>query len=301
VATEPGADDWPRMTGLELGIFARIFGRPRPDDVAAAVAGAGFTVTQFNFSCIGLPTVPPVELDLGLPEIAAAFSERGVRIWGLSATYNVIDPDLKRREEVTGRAKCLISRAPALGVEVVTMSTGTRHAGDIWRYHPDNLGEDAWRDLRRTLDQLLPAAEAARVRLGIEPEPGNVVADAARGRRLLDELGPDAKLVGIVLDPANLVSHDAIARQDEILRHAFSQLGAATVALHAKDVVPNGGYAAAGLGQLDYDLIFELHESLPLAVPVVIQDAVEDDVARTRNFLLDCWQARQGEPSTGGR
>jgi sugar phosphate isomerase/epimerase len=287
------------MTGLELGIFARIFGRSRAEDVAAAVAGAGFTVTQFNLSCIGLPTVPPVEPDLGFPDIAAAFSARGVRIWGLSATYNVIDPDLKRREDATGRAKCLISRAPALGVEVVTMSTGTRHADDIWRYHPDNLGELAWRDLRRTLDHLLPAAEAARVRLGIEPEPGNVVADAARGRRLLDELGTDARLVGIVLDPANLVPHDAVPRQDEILRKAFSQLGGDTVALHAKDVVPNGGYAAAGRGQLDYDLVFELYESLPLPVPVVIQDAVEDDVARTRDFLLGRWQARQGEPAGG--
>lgn len=289
------------MTALELGIFARIFARRRAEDVAAAIAEAGFTVTQFNLSCIGLPTLPPVEIDLGLPAIAAAFLERGVRIWGLSATYNVINPDLKKREEATARAKCLISRAPALGVEVVTMSTGTRHADDIWRYHPDNLSEDAWRDLRSTLDQLLPAAESAGVRLGVEPEPGNVVADAGRGRRLLDELGADAKLVGIVLDPANLVPDEAIARQDEILRHAFSELGPGTVALHAKDVVPGGGYAAAGLGRLDYDLVFELYESLPLPVPVVIQDAVEDDVERTRDFLRDCWQARHSGPSSRGR
>ncbi|HXW78961.1 MAG TPA: TIM barrel protein, partial [Acidimicrobiales bacterium] len=197
------------MTGLELGIFARIFPRRRAEDVAAAVAGAGFGVTQFNLSCIGLPTVPPVEMDLDLPAIAAAFSKRGVRIWALSATYNVIDPDPKKREEATARAKCLIERAPALGVDVVTLSTGTRDADDIWRYHPDNVSEDAWGDLRKTLDQLLPAAENARVRLGIEPEPGNVVADAGRGRRLLDELGADARLVGIVLDPANLVPDDA--------------------------------------------------------------------------------------------
>jgi sugar phosphate isomerase/epimerase len=284
------------MTAVELGIFARIFARRRAEDVAAAVAGAGFTVTQLNLSCIGLPTVPPVEMDLGLPAIAAAFSKRGVRIWGLSATYNVIDPDPKKREESTARAKCLIERAPALGVEVVTLSTGTRDAEDTWRFHPDNRSEDAWRDLRTTLDQLLPAAEGAHLLLGIEPEPGNVVADAALGRRLLDELGTDARLVGIVLDPANLVPDDAIARQDAILRHAFSELGASTVALHAKDVVPGGGYAAAGRGQLDYGLVFELFQSLPGPVPVVIQDAVEDDVARTRDFLLDCWQARPPAP-----
>jgi sugar phosphate isomerase/epimerase len=276
---------------VELGIFARIFARRRAQDVAAAVAGAGFRVTQFNLSCIGAPTIPPVEMDPGFAAIAAAFSAQGVRIWGLSATYNVIHPDRRKREEATARAKCLIDRAPALGVEVVTLCTGTRDPEDMWRYHPGNLSQEAWWDLRGTLDELLPVAERAGLRLGIEPEPGNVIADAMLGRRLLDELGADGRLVGIVLDPANLVSESSIARQDEILRSAFAVLGAHTVALHAKDVVPDGGYAAAGLGQLDYDLVFELYETLPAPVPVVIQDAVEDDVARTRDFLLNCWRA----------
>ena len=137
-----------------------------------------------------------------------------------------------------------------------------------------------------------PPLNAAGVRLGIEPEPGNVVADAALGRRLLDELGEDARLVGIVLDPANLVPESALTRQEEILRQAFSVLGPQTVALHAKDVVTGGGYAAAGLGRLDYDLVFELYESLPVPVPVIVQDAVEHDVARTREFLLRRWRER---------
>jgi sugar phosphate isomerase/epimerase len=274
------------MKSGQLGVFARIFTRLRAEDVAAAVADAGFTLTQFNLSCTGLPTLPPEEMDLGFPATAVAFSARGVKIWGLSATYNAVDPDPERRGEATQRAKCLIDKAPGLGAEVVTLCTGSRNAEDMWRYHPDNLSEDAWRDLRATLDQLLPAAERAGVRLVIEPEPGNVVADAALGRRLLDELGEDARLVGIVLDPANLVPESAVTRQDEILRQAFAALGPQTVALHAKDVVPGGGYAAAGLGRLDYDLVFELYETLPVPVPVIIQDAVEDDVARTRDFLL---------------
>jgi sugar phosphate isomerase/epimerase len=211
----------------------------------------------------------------------------------LSATYNTIDPDRHRRDDATARAKCLIGHAPALGVEVVTLCSGSRDGEDMWRYHPANLSDDAWRDLRATLDQLLPAAEGAGLRLGIEPEPGNVVGDAALGRRLLDELGQDARLIGIVLDPANLVPVDAIDDQDRILRHAFATLGPETVALHAKDVVPDGGYAAAGWGGLDYDLVFDLYGTLPETVPIIIQDAVEDDVVRTRDFLLSRWRARQ--------
>jgi hypothetical protein len=75
-------------------------------------------------------------------------------------------------------------------------------------------------------------------------------------------------------------------------------LGAETVALHAKDVVATGDYAAAGLGQLDYDLVFELHGGLPAPVPVIVQDSSEPDVPRTRRFLLS--SALRQEASASG-
>jgi hypothetical protein len=47
------------------------------------------------------------------------------------------------------------------------------------------------------------------------------------------------------------------------------------------------GYAAAGTGLLDYGLVLRLHAGLPQAVPVIVQDVAEDDVARVRRFLYD--------------
>jgi len=271
---------------VELGIFARIFTRPTAEEVAAAVAGAGFGLVQLNLSCIGAPTIPPVGAAVDFAGIRSAFEAQGVRIWGLSCTYNLVHPDLAQRAEYTARAEWLIGRAPELGAEVVTLCSGTRDAEDMWRAHPDNSSPEAWADLRAGLDELLPAAEGAGVRLGIEPEPGNIVSDAGRASDLLAELGHDARFIGIVLDPANLVTPATAFDQDRILRHAFGALGAETVCLHAKDVVATGAYAAAGLGQLDYDLVFELHAALPVPVPVIIQDSAEADVARTRRFLL---------------
>jgi len=271
---------------VELGIFARIFTRGNAEEVAAAVAGAGFGLVQFNLSCIGAPTVPPVGADVDFAGIRSSFEAHGVRIWGLSCTYNLVHPDLSQRAEYTARAEWLIGRAPDLGAEVVTLCSGTRDAEDMWRAHPANSSPEAWAELRASLGQLLPAAEKAGVRLGIEPEPGNIVADADRASRLVAELGPDGRFIGIVLDPANLVTPATAFDQDRILRHAFNALGAEAVALHAKDVVPTGAYAAAGLGALDYDLVFELHGGLPVPVPVVVQDSAEADVPRTRRFLL---------------
>ena len=142
----------------------------------------------------------------------------------------------------------------------------------------------AWEDLRSTLDGLLPAARDAGIRLGVEPEGANVVTGAAAARRLLDELGPDDMLTGIVLDPANLIEVSTAPRQHQILTEAFRLLAGQIVCLHAKDVSRTGP-AAAGTGLLDYRLIFKLRAGLPRPVPVIVQDAGETDTGRVRTML----------------
>jgi sugar phosphate isomerase/epimerase len=273
--------------GHELGIFARTFPRSGADAVAAAVRRARFGLVQLNLSAVGLPTLPaPDELGgLDFGAIRQAFEARGIGIWGLSASYNMIHPDPVLRDTQTATAAALIGRAGELGATAVTLCTGSRDPDDMWHRHPGNDEPDAWRDLRASLDRLLPAAAAAGVQLGIEPEPGNVVSDAARARRLLDELGGDAGLCGIILDPANLVTVDTAGEQDGILTAAAGLLAAAIICVHAKDVV-GSGYAAAGTGKLDYGLVFRLLGELGDRTPLIVQDAAEDDVARVRDFLL---------------
>ena len=270
----------------QLGIFARIFHRASAHEVAEAVAEAGFHVTQLNLSSLGFPTVPSPDMDIDLDAIRGAFSSNAVDIWGLSATYNVIHPAAARRLSDTTKAQALIARSGQLGTSFVTLCTGSRDPQNMWRHHPSNDTEEAWRNLRASLDMLLPVAETVGVRLGIEPEPANVIADAQRAKRLLTELGDDARLVGIVFDPANLVSLAHIDEQEAILRRAFEELGDQIVAFHAKDIGLDGDYIEAGAGLLDYDLILALHATLPSVVPVIIQDADEADVRRVRDFLV---------------
>jgi sugar phosphate isomerase/epimerase len=207
----------------------------------------------------------------------------------------MIHPDGAVRDAQTAAAVALIGRAPELGATAVTLCTGTRDPDNMWRRHPGNDEPAAWQDLRASLDRLLPAAAAAGVRLGIEPEPANVISDAARARRLLDELGGDAGLTGIIFDPANLVTVETAGNQADILRNAATLLARSIFCVHAKDVVVSG-YAAAGTGRLDYGLIFELLAGMPAGTPLIVQDAAEDDVARVRDFLL----AHSAESGAGG-
>ena len=154
----------------------------------------------------------------------------------------------------------------------------------MWRAHPQNLASDAWTDLRRTLDALLEAAGEAGVRLGVEPEPGNVVRDARTAARLLGELGDDVP-AGIVLDPANLISPETISRQSEILAEAVDLLGPRVVGIQAKDVAASGASAAVGTGLLDYPAVLAQLARLP-SVPLIVQDASEASAARIRADLL---------------
>jgi sugar phosphate isomerase/epimerase len=210
----------------------------------------------------------------------------------VSATYNVVHPAKELRERQTAAAVDLIGRIPSLGADVATLCSGTRDPENMWRNHPDNARPDSWSDLRATLDVLLDAAATAGIRLGVEPEPGNIVRNAAVAARLLDELGPDAP-IGIILDPANLLSPATMAQQEEILTEAIDMLGARIIGAHAKDVVESG-YSAAGAGMMDYQLVFRLLSRIT-PVPVIAQDVEESDAARVHDDLV-----RWNEEATAG-
>jgi sugar phosphate isomerase/epimerase len=266
-----------------LGIFARTFRRDTPAQVAAAVAGAGYALAHWNFAAIGLSTLAADVTDAEFAEVRAAFAAAGLAIPSVSGTFNAIHPDVDLRERQTQQTVRLIGLAGELGADVVTLCTGTRDRENMWVAHRGNTDPSAWSDLRRTLDPLLEAARDAGIQLGVEPEHANVVRDAATAARLLDELGADAP-VGIVLDPANLLTPETVSRQHEIIGAAIDLLGGRIIGTQAKDVVASG-YSAAGAGLMDYPAVFtQLARIAP--VPVIVQDASEDDAARVHADLL---------------
>ena len=271
-----------------FGVFARSFPVGTADEVAEAIAASGFDCTQLNLSVIGRPTLDEELDDPSATEIRDSFSRTGVRIWGVSGTFNAAHPDPTVRAAGVRACQALIRRAPALGSNAVTLCTGTRDVENMWRSHPDNTTAEAWADLVEVLGALIPVAEAAGVQLGIEPESGNVVRDAAAAHRLLTETFPGTTALSVVLDPANLLSMPTLDDQERILGEAFELLSDRVGCLHAKDVV-RSGYSAPGVGGLDYDLVMRLHGRLPHDVPIIAQDLKADDAGRVCRFLKDAW------------
>lgn len=240
---------------------------------------------------------PATDID-DFAAVRAEFTAAGLDIPSVSATYNVIHPDRELRAQQTAQAVRLITHAAELGADVVTLCTGTRDPQNMWRAHPDNQTAQAWTDLRATLDVLLDAARDAGVQLGVEPEFANVVADAPTAARLLEQLGVDAP-IGIILDPANLLTPATIDRQEQILTEAIDLLGPRIVGAQAKDVV-EAGYSAAGAGLMDYHVVFaQLNRVVP--VPLIVQDADETDAARVRTDLLRWHDETQSATRRGTR
>ncbi|CDY75398.1 miscellaneous; hypothetical/partial homology [Caballeronia glathei] len=231
------------------GIFARTYASADPEAIFARLSGQGYRAVQFNLACAGLAPMPA-----GVPQglaagIGSAARRAGVTLAALSGTYNMIHPDLVRRKagrEALGR---VVRAAHEMGAPLVTLCTGSRDPDDMWRAHPQNGSPDAWRDLLVEMDHALLAAHEHGIMLAIEPEPGNVIADAVIARRILDDVGSDR--LGIVLDAANLLSPPTLARQHEVIAQATDLLGPDIVLAHAKDIDAGGRVVAAGRGAVD--------------------------------------------------
>lgn len=269
---------------IKIGIFARTFVRPHVEEVFDCVAGHGIRCVQFNFSAAGRATLPD-EIDPALIErIRRAATVRGIALPAVSGTFNLVHPAAEVRRDGLRRLRVLAPACAALGARVVTLCTGTRDPDDMWRWHPENAGPDAWRDLVVSLREAIALARDAGVLVAVEPEAGNVVNTAQRARRLLDELeSPELK---IVMDPANLVGSGDPSRSREVLEEAFALLHDDIVLAHAKDVARDGAsFAPAGSGLLDYGLYLDLLARSGYDGSLVLHSLGEDDVASAVAFL----------------
>jgi sugar phosphate isomerase/epimerase len=190
-------------------------------------------------------------------EIHGQLAARGLTMAAVDGTFNMIDPDEKRRWTNLGYLQQLVECCDALGTSVVTLCTGSRDE-IMWRRHPDNDSPEAMADLVAVMRTAAPTAEEYGVTLAFEPEVNNVASSPERARQLLDEVGSPA--VKVVMDPANIFKAGELPQMTDKLHEAFRLLSPDIAVAHAKDLDHDGeaGHLAAGEGLLDYRLYLSL-------------------------------------------
>jgi sugar phosphate isomerase/epimerase len=179
----------------------------------------------------------------------------------------------------------VIEAARRMGAPVVTLCTGSRDPENMWKHHLDNQSALAWSVLRSELDFALPLAEAAAIKLAIEPEPGNVVNHAQAARRLLSEVA--SPFLGIVLDPANLLSPETLPKQHEITAQAAQLLGGSLLLAHIKDIDPSGRVTTPGSGAVDFSAFVAVLRSTAYDGALIAHGFSDESAAEVSRLLAD--------------
>ena len=265
------------------GVFARAYAAKYPGDLFARIRADGFSAVQFNLSCAGLAALPETFPSGIGKSIANAAREAGLALCALSGTYNMAHPDMAQRKRDRRGFENVMRVAHDMDVSLVTLCTGSRDTSNMWRAHPDNGSVEAWSALRGELDFVLSLAEEFNLVLGIEPEPGNVIADAKLARKILDEAG--SKRLGIVLDAANLLPPEAQPRQAEIVAEAAELLGGSLFLVHAKDIDRHGVVVPAGKGAVDLPAFVARMKSVGYDGPLVGHNFEESDAPGVATYL----------------
>ncbi len=269
----------------KLGIFAKTFSRPTFGEVLDAVLSHGLKIIHFNFACVGLPSMPesiPQEL---IESIYKETDARGIAIAGVSGTFNIIDPDLQKRQKGMESLRKIAESCKGIHTKLITLCSGTRDPKDMWKRHPLNDTPEAWKEVMASLKEAVKIAEEFDVFLGIEPETANVIDSPQKARRMLDEIGSEH--IKIILDPANLFLPENVHLMESIIHEAFEVLGKDIVMAHAKDVdVLNGEivHVAAGKGLLNYNVYLKHLEGHD--VPLIIHGLKEEEVDPAIHFIL---------------
>ena len=253
------------------------FKRPTLAESLDAILGHDIRHLQFNPGSVNVQGSLSDKLAKA-PMVREETKKRGMTISAVGGPANMVAVDEAQRRQAVDKLKLLISACDPMGTNVIATCTGSRDPDSMWRKHPDNETEEAWRVLQDTLEQVLPVAEAAGVVIAFEPEVNNVVTTAHKGRRLIDEMGsPSLK---VVMDASNLFGEGDLPRMTQILDEAFDLLGDHIAIAHGKDLDRDGdaGHLAAGTGKLDYAHYVSLLCALPFDVPVILHGLKEDQV-----------------------
>jgi sugar phosphate isomerase/epimerase len=268
---------------MKIGIFAKTFAGHGAREVLSAAGRAGYDCVQYNMACSGLAALPGAIDAATAGAVRDASRETSVAIAAISATYNMIHPDLAVREAGRASFAAIAERAREMGTGLLTVCTGSRDPHDQWRHHPDNSAPEAWRAMCEEFQHLLAVAERCDVAIGVEPELANVVSSAQRAREILDAL--QSKRVKIVIDAANLFEIEAPQRRRSIIEHAVELLGDSIALAHAKDRLGDGAFASAGTGVIDFPHYFAALRRVGFDGAIVTHGLTADEAPAVAQFL----------------
>ena len=270
---------------MQVGTMSGTFQRPTLEESLDASLEQDIRHLQFNWGSAHPSGPLPEVIDEIATYARAEFEKRDMVVAAVAGNANMVDIDPDKRQKAIDKVLMIISACAKIGTNVIATCTGSRNPESMWRNHPDNQSEETWKILRNTLEQILPAAEAAGVNIAFEPEYNNVCQNAYLSRRLIDEMA--SPRLKVVMDAANIFGKDDLSRMTEVLDEAFDLLGDYVAIAHGKDLDHGGdaGHLAAGTGKLDYEHYVKLLCGLSFDVPIILHGITEEQLPESAAMI----------------
>ncbi|MEK3884369.1 sugar phosphate isomerase/epimerase [Paenibacillus sp. PL2-23] len=268
---------------MSVGILAHLLGKQPYKELAAKVAEHGFPYVQLALA----KAFTDIDSSLGklspglAQEIGGAFAERGVRIAVLGCYASLVELDDESFRYNVDRFKEHLRNARHFGAPIVATEVGNILGPDSRPQHLERLN--------LALEELVEEAERWGVTIGLEAAQGHLIDSSETLAETIERF--PSSCVGVVLDPCNLMNRQRFEVQDDTIREAFRLLGPRIVSAHVKDLqrAEDGSLkgTAAGLGELNYPLFFQLLEQHKPHGFATLEDVTVPQMAEAARFVRE--------------
>lgn len=264
-----------------IGVRAHDYGRAEPEALLAAVAADGWQAVQLAppkcFSgADGWDGVTPELME----RARRALSENNLTAAVYGAYVELGAADEAVRAEAVRVFRAQLPFAKALGAGCVGSETTRSDA------QPHVTRAKALACLERSLEAILPDAEALGVTVALEPVFRHTMATPELTRRVLADMASPA--LRVIFDPANLFSPEDAPRQQALWERAFEAFGERICAVHIKGArIEDGQTVRCPLeeSEVDYSFVFRLLRQTGAEPPILREEAVPAHAARDLAFL----------------
>lgn len=247
--------------GADVGVY------DTPDLWAEAHAQKGYGACVF-----------PLRWDADAGDIdayARAAKARGLVIAEVGAWSNPIDPDPKKRAEAIRYNIEQLKLADKLGANCCVNISGSRHPSIWMAPHKDNLTEDTFELIVRTVREIIDEAKPTSTYYTLETMPWCFPDSLESYARLIDEIDRDA--FAVHFDPCNLTyTPRAFFGFEDMVLKAAAMFGRAIKSVHVKDLVfkEQAGNVeitevAPGAGALNLGALIRAME--PVGCPMILE------------------------------
>lgn len=276
------------MGNIIFGTRVHDIGKGTPLEMLQKIREYGFQCVQLAYKkgITGVGGYGDVTPELAA-ETAAAVEKTGVTI-AVHGTYvelSLVDEE-RRKKQVSD----FISQIPH--TKTLQARCQGSETTNMVKQPAGTTRQEAQRALLRSLEEIMPHAEAAGITVAVEPVFYHAMNTPEAAKMVLDSIG--SKNLKIIFDAANLISAQDVGKQEAMWDRAMTLWGDKIVCVHIKgvDFDGRGDFHSTPLEDscLDYALIGKYVRQLKQELPVMREEAKPERAASDLRLLRSWFQ-----------